>query len=277
MSKIKKYILSRNEYREVVEFVKKKYNVNLSQYAFSITKRRIETFFAQYNVSNLQMIFNFLKKEKFWISLFEFLIIPTTEMFRDYEVWVKLKNKILSKLSKQEEIKIWIPDVSTDDELLTILIILKELDLIDKTKVIITSEYERAEELVKKQVISQKKFDASNQNYLTYLPNGEFEQFFIKSATKISLKNELFKNVIFKKYSFTYSEDFEKDFDLILFRNRMLNYSPLLQKTALDNVYNSLRIKGYLIIGLKETLKNWALKQKINVIDKDINIYQKKK
>lgn len=277
MTKIKKYILSRNEYREVVEFVKKKYNVNLSQYAFSITKRRIETFFAQYNVSNLQMIFNFLKKEKFWISLFEFLIIPTTEMFRDYEVWVKLKNKILSKLSKQEEIKIWIPDVSTDDELLTILIILKELDLIDKTKVIITSEYERAEELVKKQVISQKKFVASNQNYLTYLPNGEFEQFFIKSATKISLKNELFKNVIFKKYSFTYSEDFEKDFDLILFRNRMLNYSPLLQKTALDNVYNSLRIKGYLIIGLKETLKNWALKQKMNVIDKDINIYQKKK
>ena len=75
MTKIKKHILSRNDYREVVEFVKEKYSVNLSQYAFSIMKRRIETFFAQYNVSNLQMIFNFLEKEKFWHSLFEFLII----------------------------------------------------------------------------------------------------------------------------------------------------------------------------------------------------------
>ena len=260
-----------------IDFIWSRYNINLSQHAFSITKRRIENFFAQYNVPDLQVLFNFLEKEKFWISLFEYLIIPTTEMFRDYEVWAKLKRKILPKLSGQDEIKIWIPEVSSDDELLTLLIVLKELNLIEKTKITISSEFEKIDEIVRKQKISEKKYIASEHNYLTYLPNGEFENYFTKSATNICFNNELFENVVYKKHSFSNKEQFEQNFDLILFRNRMLIYGPLMQKTALDIIYNSLRPKGYLLVGLKETLKNWTLKGKFSVSEKDIGICQKKR
>ncbi len=271
----KKYILNRNDYKTIIDFVREKYSVNLSLYAYTITKRRIEYFFSQYNIENINQLINFLDREKFWISLYEFLIVPTTEAFRDSDVWSKFSKKVLPKLSGLEKIKIWMPEVSSDDELFTLLVILYEAEILSKTSVLITSELDKTETNIKNQKFNQKKFTTSKQNYLAYNPHGCFENYF--SNGNFFIKKELFENVTFSRFCFTKNDIQNTNFDIIIFRNRMLYYSPLLQKTALDIIYEALIPKGFLLIGLRETLNNWALKNRFNLYEKDTNIFQKKK
>ena len=273
----KKYILSRNDYNKVVEMIKNEHKFNLSQYAYSITKRRIQNFFALQNIENLDALLTALKKSTIWNELFNFLQIPTTEMFRDFEVWVTLKYKLFSKFLNKEQIKIWLPNVTSDDELLSLLILLSETGLIANTEVTITSEFEKADDLIRNYNIKEKKFLSSKHNYLAYQPKANFDKYFDIDLPNVSLKKDLFRNVVFKKFSFTQNFDLGENFDFILFRNKMLYYGPLLQKKALDIIYNSLKIKGYLAIGIKETLQNWSMQNKFSLIEKYTNIYQKKR
>lgn len=272
-----KYKLTRQDYRQIVDYIENKYKISFSQHAYSITKRRIEDFFAQYNVTNLSMLKSFLEKEKFFVSLWEYLQIPTTELFRDYEVWQKIQKKLFPKFSSQDTISIWLPEITTDDELYTILILLKENELLDKTNIYISSELQKQDSIVRNQKISQKKYQASKQNYEAFSKEGNFKQHFSIAINNTHLKKEYFDRVDFFKHSFSKEESAKRKFDLVLFRNRMLNFSPLLQKTSLDIIYDAMKPKGYLIIGLKETIQNWTLKNKFSTIDKDFNIFQKKK
>lgn len=277
MSIEKKYILSRNDYRELVEFVKSRYGLNMSQFAYSITKRRIENFFSQYNVTDLIMIIGFLEKEKFFSALWEYILVPTTEIFRDFEVWAKISKKVLPKIQFETNIKIWVPEVTTDDELYSLLIVLEENNLLETAKITITSEFERVDSIVRNQKISQKKFQASKQNYMMYSPEGDFEKHFNITQSNILVKKEYFNNVLFKKHSFSQGDYLNEKFDFILFRNRMLNFSPVLEKTSLDIIYDALIPKGFLAVGLKESIQNWGMKSKFSLLEKEINIYQKKK
>ena len=277
MSFSKKYILSRKDYNTVIDFIKREYKVDLSQHAYSITKHRIETYFAQKSIVKLEILLNFLKKPIIWDGLFQYLQVPTTEMFRDSEMWGHFKFKVLSKFIKNNQLNIWLPNISSGEDLFSLLIILSETDLIEKTEIVITSENEKIGELIRNNTINEKKYVSSKHNYLAYLPGADFNKYFDSVSNKIELKKELLKNVVFKKYSFVQNLYFEKYFDIILFRNKMLYFGPMLQKQALDILNKSLKVKGYMIIGIQETLKNWSKKNSFSALEKDCCIYQKKK
>ncbi|MBN2662684.1 MAG: hypothetical protein JXR68_03455 [Bacteroidales bacterium] len=271
-----KYKLNFSDYHVIVDFIKKTYNYDFSVYSFCISKRRIELFFSQYNVDNLQMILSFLSKEKFWVSFLEQFIVKTTELFRDVEFWQKLHNKYISKLDKGTTLNIWVPDITSDEELVTLIILLYELQITDY-KIIATSPFNFVIEKIENYKISTKKFDISKQNYKNFNPEGDLEKFFLMGKLNHSFKPEYFKNVRFKKFSLISEQDMIGVFDFILFRNRLLYYSSKAQDFVLNKLYNSLKIKGLYAIGVKESLRNWQNIDKLTTADKELNIYFKKK
>jgi len=271
-----KHNLSLSDYNIIVDFIKTKYNYDFSVFSYGISKRRIEQFFSQYNIDNVEMITVFLSKEKIWTSFLDFYIIKTTELFRDADVWQKLNTKYIPKLHNTSILEIWLPDVTTDDELFSLLIVLRELK-INNYRITISSPFNFIKEKINRYVISPKKYDASKQNYIKYNPKGNLDDFFVIRKINHKFKDEYFTNVEFKSFSLTENEILKNNFDLILFRNKMLYYNSVNQKLSLDKIYSSLKVKGVLVIGVKETLNDWKLKDKLTINDKELKFFIKKK
>ncbi len=269
------YILTRNEYLNIINFIQREYNIDISKYSFSITKRRIEEFLRQFDIKNSDTIIELLKNKNIFERLWEYLHVPTTEMFRDASVWKIFQQKLLEKFENNDFIKIWLPEVTTDDELYTTLIALYNSRLQHKTRITVSSELKN--EKLTEAVISEDEFQVALRNYQGTKSNNNFHNHFIKKDNQPVLKTEYFSNVVFRKHSFAKDERMNEVFDIVIFRNRMLYFNPQLQNSALTTIYNSLAVKGYLIIGLGETLNNWSLKNKFNQVHKDANIFQKRK
>lgn len=271
-----KYRLSFLDYKSLVEFVKVKYNFDLSLYAYSITKRRIEDFLSQYKVADYHSIISVLEKEKIRIPFLESILVPTTEMFRDYEFWQKLRDKLIPKLKLKSDLKIWVPEITSDDELMTLLIILKESGFENNYEILTTSPLEKEFEKIDFGM-DYKKYEISKANYDLYNPHGNFDIYYTNSGKQRLLRKDLLINVKYKKYSFT--EGFMQDsyFDMVLFRNRLIYFNLKGQKKALDVIYKSLKSKGYIFLGLKEMFGDWVNKDRFSKYEKDCNIFIKKK
>lgn len=269
-----KYILSFSDFRTILDFINEIYRIDLSIYTIGITKHRIEIFLAQYNIIDLENAKRLFIKEKLWQSFYNSLFIETTEMFRDVEVWTKFKEKYLSKINYTGDFKVLIPDATSDDELFTIIVVLKEAG-INNYKILATSSNPNNFSRITNNNISQKKLETSIQNFRVYDPNSDLEKYFENANYGLCFKKDLLKNVDFKEMNVIDQCPTVEPFDLILYRNRLLYYNSLYHTKIIENISNCLSNSGVLMLGVKEQIQ-MPLQFKLTEVDKDFKFYKKK-
>jgi len=190
-----KYRLSFLDYKTLLDYILSEYGLNLSNFAHSITKRRIEDFLAQYRVSSYNSAIS-----------------------------------VLPKLKIKDELKIWVPDISTGEELMSLLIVLNEASLENNFEIIASSPFETKNEFGTSLLIDEKKMNISTSNYIEYNTTKKLDSYFVNSNSSFFLKKDFLINVKFKKFVF------EKDimpasyFDIVLFRNRLIYYNFRLER-----------------------------------------------
>jgi len=264
------------EYKEILAEIKNSYSFDLSNYALTSFRRRLEKVYNLYNFKNVE---EFIKKiqtdEEFYETLLKETSVPTTEMFRDPQMWIELRDKILSKVTPKSDFKIWIPEVTTDDELFSLLIILEEMNLINSTKIYASTFVKQNLDKIKLGIVDIKKMEANSANYTRH--NGDYQ---LSKYFDIEEKRAIFDQVLLSKVEYKYhnifnSSLFDNTFNLVIFRNRMLYYNQQLQNKVIDTIYNSLQTNGYMIIGVNETMEGSLIQNKFNLISKTENIFKK--
>ncbi len=273
------YRFNFTDYEKFCDLIAEKFNYDISVYTFTIFKRRIEHFFSQFSMKKYSEISSLVKSRKFWVTFSQVFQVPTTEMFRDPEMWENLKNTYLPKLysNATDKLRIFVPDVTTDEELLSLLILLNEMKISPNTAVVASSPFENIEKQIKKYQIQQKSYEVSQRNYLKCFDKDDFSGYFKENLNSFHFNEDLLENVEFKQINLCEDPEIPEEFDLILFRNRMLYYKPAFQYRILDQLYKKLKTKGYLIIGSMEQFSNWELQNKFNKVEKNCNIFIKKR
>ena len=274
--RITDYRISFIDFKNLADFLKEHFDFDLNVFAFTITKMRIDKFCINYNIKNFEELLKYLKKTTFFNILISFLLVETTELFRDPDFWVKLKRKYVVKYIGTS-FKVWVPDVTSDDELISFLILLNELKMLETTKVLVTSFYNKSNpEILYKRAISEKKFNYSLSNYMKYNGESDLLEYFSQNNKSLIPKDFLFQNVTFKQFTMWKDSMPENEFDFVLFRNRMLYYSPIIVDQIYKTIYTSLKYKGLIAIGVKEKIQ--TLDNSINFVqsEKNCNIYFKK-
>ena len=268
-----KYLLNYSELKEIIDFVNITYKIDLSIYSKSILKHRIELFINQYNIQGIDGIKKLLLKEKVIPNLMKIISVETTGMFRDIEMWSKLKEKF-DKSYNNVDLKIWIPEVTSDDELFTLIIFLEEQGIFNYS-IVATSNNPYNFNRIQKITFTQKKIDLYFQNYNNFCNRQDGLKYFETSVSGLLFKKTYLKNVEFVEHSILNEFETDKMFDFILFRNRMLYYDYSLKDTIIKNVILKLKVNGLLIIGLKETI-NTPIQNNLVEIDKEMKIYKRK-
>ncbi len=265
ISALKSLILNLNTYR----------NIDFSNYALSSLKRRVEDFMLKFHFLNIDELKHKVGTDEYFYELFiKNILVDTTELFRDPEFWQELKFSVLTKFKNYENIKILIPECNSGEELYTLLIILDQINLLEKSKVCVTSLSQLNVEKIKNAVIELKKMEVNGANFERFNENGNIFDFFTKKGSVAELNADLFKKVEIIRHNLI-EDKLDGIYSLILYRNKIIYYNQQLKTQALKKLSSYLKTGGYIAVGIKETIEFPGVEREFVVVSDSEKIYKK--
>jgi len=264
--------LTISEIRNITKVVNDNLLVDLSCFGSVSLKSRLRNVMSVFEVKSADNFISLLKLGK--ISKDDFLYnfsVPYTEMFRDPSMWRKLKDDFLSQVKGPTPYRIFIPACSTGDEYYSLLVVLDELDLIEKVKITVSSWSKKTIELVKEVNIPAKKMELNKANYKRFEGREGLDEFFKNNKLKHLQLSTEFINIDFVTGKLPTNQD------LIIFRNKFIYMTEDAQDKMIDNLHNCLKVGGKLIVGIKENIfLNNSVKEKFIEVCEADRIYKKK-
>lgn len=265
-----------SDLRRITELVKEQYRYDFTNYAMSSFRRRILRIMELYKFGSADLLIKRLKDDKsFFDEFIAEITVNVTEMFRDPPFWRELRDNVIPNiLLNHNTISIWHAGCSSGEEVFSMAILLKEMGILDKAKIIATDIDKVILEKAKKGHYSMKNMELNEKNYIRYEGKNNFKDYFKEENGKAVMDKSLIQNVSFREHDLVQGVVFNK-FDLILCRNVMIYFNQNLQNEVLKKHHESLFKYGYLVIGSKESLIWCEIANKFIVVNNEEKIYKK--
>jgi chemotaxis protein methyltransferase CheR len=272
-----RYELGIVDTRSIIKTLQDVYDYDFKNYALTFFKRRVEKIIQKYNLRDAGAFIKRISQEKEFFEIFlQEMCVDTTEMFRDPSLWRLLSDELLSELiSKNPNFKIWFPEVSSGEELFSLAILIKKLNLHDNVKFIVSSLSEKNIENIKNGSFDPKKIETNDVNFKRIYSDENLSDFYTQENDEALWDTSLVENTKFIKQNIIF-DDYPKGVKLILFRNHMIYFNQILQERFIKIMYNSLVPGGHLIIGNNEQIDYWNSDKDYTVVNKSESIYKKK-
>lgn len=265
-----------SDLRRITELVKEQYRYDFTNYAMSSFRRRILRIMELYKFGSADLLIKRLKDDKsFFDEFIAEITVNVTEMFRDPPFWRELRDNVIPNiLLNHNTISIWHAGCSSGEEVFSMAILLKEMGILDKAKIIATDIDKVILEKAKKGHYSMKNMELNEKNYIRFEGKSNFKDYFKEESGKAVMDKSLIQNVSFREHDLVQGVVFNK-FDLILCRNVMIYFNQNLQNEVLKKHHESLFKYGYLVIGSKESLIWCEIANKFIVVNNEEKIYKK--
>ena len=260
--------------KKIIEALNNNYALDYKDYSMTAFRNRINAVMSINNLNIDLLISEIETNPNFKIKFLHDFQIPETELFRDPSVWRDITSIFLSKINKPNY-KIWLPDFTTGDEIFTLAIILKELNLTDKVKVFISSNSHTDINEQGFGIFPEKHFNTDQANYKRYKNE---ENACLQTFFNLSNNNYIFDKKLISNFKFTNKNITESQLpktDLIIYRNKLIYFNLSYQDKILKLIYESLLSGGILAIGTKETIEYNTIKDYFKPINKQNKIYKK--
>lgn len=263
--------------RNVIKSIKDTFGYDFTDFAITTFRRRIDAVINNNKLRDADSLIQKLQSDKQFFDQFLFDIsVDTTEMFRDPSLWRYLKDKVLPELGKgPTKAKIWVAGWDSGEELYTLAIVLKEMNLLNQVQIYATSFSDAKLARTKEGIVDPKQIEVDEANYERYNGSFTFSNYYsIKNGIPV-IDPTLIENVTFIKQN-TIFDNSPSGIRLILFRNQMIYYNQGLCDKITKIMSNSLVPGGYFIIGIRESLESIGLSSPYILVDDLEKVYKKK-
>ena len=260
---------------KILSGLQKSYGTDFSYYKKATIHRRIQRRALMKRHASLEDYHESLLHDKDEMdTLYCDLLIGVTEFFRDKEAFEVLKSQILpllvSQMSPENQIRIWVPGCATGEEPYSIAILLSEVarrnGLPLNIKIFATDIHFRSLEIAAAGCYPVES--------IAQIPEPLLNDYFDFTDQQYRVKKSLRSQVVFSTQNLLRDPPFTK-IDLISCRNLLIYFNEQAQKNVLSFFHFSLREKGYLFLGSSETVGN--LEKEFASIDKRWRIFQKRR
>ena len=267
--------ISDEELASLTAAIKTRYGIDFTNYESKSLKRGVARLITKYNLGSLVGLWSkILKDREFFLSCIDDLLVNLTEMFRNPEIWVKIKNDILPQFAGNSSVKIWHAGCSTGEEIYTMGIVLSNVRLYQRASITATDLSSQAMAKAMEGVYPQMLWKKYLSSFKQYFPDGKAEDFFSLDGDNIRVNDNLKKNVSFQRHNLV-QDRMPKKFDIIFCRNVMIYFDEVLKMKVLNLFHSCLEPGGYLIIGYYDMLPEQH-KDLFTLYDATTRIYKKK-
>ncbi len=269
--------VTEEEVNSLTQSILTRYGIDFTCYEPKSLKRRI---IRVLNNMELKSVHNlwilFLKEPKFIYTFMNEISVGMTSMFRDPMLWKNLRKRLINDFSNKHVISIWHAGCSTGEEVFTVAILLKEINLLTKARVVSTDFNQDALAVAQAGLYHKIKMIENENNYRVYNPLGDFAQYYQRDSSDCKMDISLTNHV---KYSYqnliTEQPPSPSNFDIIFCRNVMIYFDSKAKQNLLDKFYDSLKPNGLFVIGFFDTMGHLIDSSKFELIDDQVKIFRK--
>ncbi len=259
--------ITEDSIHEVVLAIRNNSEFNFEDYSQSSLKRRVAKILYDFDLDIDTIVAKINEDSYFCKQVAHSLLVETTDFFRNPAVWQELKHKILNKFEDEEEINIWHAGCSTGQEVYSMIIILNELELLDRVNILATDinryslEHARLGEYSYKyhndyfknfdEVIRKNPFYEEMYNEVPYSRYFEIN----KIAKTVQIHEQFREKPAWVKHDLVnWSDIFENKFHIIMCRNVLIYFNIIVQSDILEKFHQNLLNDGVLVLGAEEDI-----------------------
>jgi chemotaxis protein methyltransferase CheR len=262
--------------RNLTETIKTKYGYDFTNYAISSFKRRILRILELHKFNSVNALAKKIAEDpKFFEEFISEITVNVTEMFRDPSFWRFLRDKVLPNiLLNHKKVSIWHAGCSSGEEVYSMAIMLKEMGILEDSKIIATDIDDQILERARSGVYTARNMELNQKNYVRFGGENELNSYCEVKNGLAYMDKSLVKDVSYRKHDLVNGIVFNK-FDIVLCRNVMIYFNQNLQNDVLKKLHESTFKYGYLAIGSKESLIWCDIANKFIVVNNEEKIYKK--
>jgi chemotaxis protein methyltransferase CheR len=263
------------ELRLLTEAIYLKYSYDFRNYSGASQKRRVLHALTQLDcqtISELQA--RILHDPNAFMQLLQYLTIPVSEMFRDPEYFLALRQQVVPFLKTYPSLKIWIAGCSTGEEIYSMAIMLKEEGLLERSIIYATDINPISLEKAKKGVFALDRMKAYTVNYQKAGGKSSFSDYYTAAYDSALFDRSLCENVSFADHSLATDSVFSET-HLVCCRNVLIYFNRKLQDRAFSLFHESLCHRGFLGLGSKESIDFSVHASRFDPLNKSQRIYRK--
>ncbi|MDR0714314.1 MAG: hypothetical protein LBF89_08670 [Bacteroidales bacterium] len=258
--------ISEQEFIEIISVIQDHSSYDFSDYSDKSLHRRFSKILLDYRIPASELIKRLKTQPQFLETVVKKITVNTTDMFRDPAVWIDLRNNFLPAISGKDAINIWHAGCSSGQEVYSMIILLYEMGILEKTHLwatdLNTDVLETARAGIYKYRFNlgylnnfEKVICSSGDNTLC---GEELWNKYLEIDTvndRIKVRPFLLEKVVFAKHDLVRDSNFSGiRFDLIVCRNVIIYFNYHLQNKIFDLFYKNLMDKGILLLGIHESI-----------------------
>ena len=263
------------ELRMLVEAVYLKYNYDFRDYTGASQKRRVLVAMREMGcdtVSALQA--KVLHEPNGFAQLLQYLTIPVTEMFRDPEYFLAVREQVAPFLRTYPSLKIWVAGCSTGEEVYSLAILLKEEGLLERSIVYATDINPQSLEAARRGVFPLERMRLYTENYQKAGGTRAFSDYYVAAYDGAKFDRSLVENVTFADHSLATDSVFSET-HFVSCRNVLIYFNRQLQDRVLGLFHDSLCHRGFLGLGSKESIDFSSYAQRFEPLARRERLFRK--
>ncbi len=240
-------------FRQVLSLLRVRKGADFTYYKQTTIRRRIIRRMGLNKIETISDYLSFFKENKSEQDiLYQDLLIPVTDFFRDPKTYETLCETVFPLLLKDKEdanpLRIWIVGCSTGEEPYSIAMCLHEYlgEKVDNIKVQIFATD------ISEKSISKARSGVYTKKDVASLSADRLQKYFTKVNGGFHISRFIRDMCVFACHNFLKDPPFAK-MDLISCRNVLIYMESFLQKKALITFHYALKDNGYLLLGKSET------------------------
>ncbi|MCE4556930.1 CheR family methyltransferase [Roseateles cellulosilyticus] len=242
------------EVRLLMEAIYTRYNHDFREYSGASQKRRVLHAVQQLgceSISDLQG--RVLRDPLTFAQLLEILTVPFTEMFREPEFFLALRQQVMPVLHTYPSLKIWVAGCASGEEVYSLAILLHEEQLLERSIIYATDINPAALERARQGIFPLADLQLYTRNYQAAGGTNGFSDYYTAAYGAARFDRELSRRVTFADHSLATDHVFSET-QLICCRNVLIYFNRSLQDRAIGLFAQSLCHRGFLGLGSKESL-----------------------
>ncbi|MBK6989817.1 MAG: protein-glutamate O-methyltransferase CheR [Bacteroidetes bacterium] len=264
-------ITTPNQFTEYLDTISEYSDFDLSPYSDSINNRLMNFMESEQICSVFELRYKLKNDRQFHVKLLEGVTVRYTEVFRDPQFYLTLRNQVLPYLSTFSNIKIWVAGCATGEEVYSLAIWLHEYDMLEHSTIYATDINSDSLAVAERGVYHPTRIREYTLNYAKSGGRLHFGKYYSIKNDKLVMTEQLKSRVHFVKSDLLKDKP-EGEFNMVLCRNVLFYFTEQYQKMVVDKVADSIRNYGYFATGVSEKI---CTKNIFSCIDHASKIYRK--
>lgn len=247
--------ISDAEIRQLLETVYQRYHYDFRQYSAASLKRRLQQAMTHFHCATLaQLEAHIVADENAFPRLLEYLTVQVSDLFRDPEFFLALRQQVIPLLATYPSLKLWVAGCSTGEEAYSFAILLAEEGLLDRTRIYATDINDESLRKAQKGVYALDRMRQFTMNHRGAGGHGSLSDYYHAVEDSAVMAPKLKQHITFADHSLATDSIFS-EVQLVSCRNVLIYFDRILQDRALGLFSDALCRRGFLCLGTKESVR----------------------